>query len=131
MKLETTTTATCSFPWPLKLQPAQHPSRFASGEGLVERAGRVRRQIVQDDPDPVRLGKVNVSELAHAGGEVDGGTAVSNFDLAPGSMRVEENEQVGRPIAFVLAVVALELARHGRDRLPHPPARMARAFIQI
>ena len=38
----------------VELQPAQHPSRFAGGEGLVERAGRVRRQIVEHDPDALR-----------------------------------------------------------------------------
>ena len=100
----------------VELQPAQHPSRFASGESLVECAGRMRRQIVLDHPDALRLGKVNVSEFAHAGSKVHRGTAVGDFDLAPGPMHVEENEQVGRPIAFILAVVTLELARLGRDR---------------
>jgi hypothetical protein len=38
--------------------------------------------------------------LTHAGGEVDCGAPVSDFDLAPGSVHVEEDEQVGGPIAL-------------------------------
>ena len=33
----------------MELQSAQHASRFCGGEGLVQRAGRVRRQIVEHD----------------------------------------------------------------------------------
>ena len=90
----------------------------------------MRRQIVQHDPDALRLGKVNVREFAHAGGEVDCGAAVGDFDLAPGSMHVEEDEQVGRPIALVLAVVALDLARLGRDRLAHLADELGRALVE-
>jgi hypothetical protein len=73
----------------------------------------MRRQIVLDHPDALRLGKVNVSEFAHAGGKVHGGATVGDFDLAPGPMHIEEDEQVGRPIALVFAVVALKLPRLG------------------
>ena len=76
------------------------------------------------------LGKVNVSKLAHAGGEVHCGAAVGDFDLAPGSMHVEEDEQIGRSIALVLAVVALELSRLGRDRLPHLADELGRALVE-
>jgi hypothetical protein len=62
-------------------------------------------------------GKVNVREFPHADGEVDGGAAVSDFDLAPGPMHVEEDEEVGRPIALILAVEALKLTRLGLGRL--------------
>jgi len=33
----------------MELEPAQHPPCFTRGKGVVERARRVRRQIVQDD----------------------------------------------------------------------------------
>ena len=75
-------------------------------------------------------GKVNIGEIAHADGEVDGGAAVGDFDLAPGSVHVEEDEQVGRAIALVLAVVAFELARLGRDRLPHLADELGRALVE-
>jgi hypothetical protein len=73
----------------------------------------VRRQIVQHHPNTLRFRKGNVGEPTHAGGEVHCGTTVGDFDLAPRLMHIEEDEQVGGPIAPVLAVVALELARLG------------------
>src|SRR5450830_2157546 len=103
----------------VELQTAQHPSRFTSGEGLVERASRVRRQIVQHDPDARRLGKVNIAEFAHAYGEVLCRTTLGDLHLAQWTMHIEEDEKVDRPIALILAVVALKLARIGQDRRWH------------
>jgi len=60
---------------------------------------------------------VNINEFAHAGSEIHGGTAVGDFDFAPRPMRVYEDEQIGRAIALVLAVVALDLPWLGRDWL--------------
>jgi len=82
----------------MELEPAQHPPCFTRGKGVVERARRVRRQIVQDDSDALRLWEVNVSKLAHADGEVHGGAAVADFDLAPGPMHVEEDERWAVPL---------------------------------
>src|SRR6266498_3072601 len=50
--------------------------------------------------------------------------------IAPGSMHVQEDEQVGGPIALILAVVALELTRRGRDRLPDLADELGRAFVK-
>jgi hypothetical protein len=77
----------------------------------------VGRQIIQHDADALCLGKVNLHEFPQAGSEVDGGAAVSDFDLAPGSMHVEEDEQIGGSVALIFAVVALQLTRLGLDRL--------------
>jgi hypothetical protein len=41
-----------------------------------------------------------------------------------------KDERVGRPIALVLAVVAFELARHGRDRQPDLADKLGRALIK-
>jgi hypothetical protein len=60
----------------VELQPAQHAVRFASGERLIERTGRVCRQVVHYDPDPLRHGVVNVRELTHADGEVHCGVNI-------------------------------------------------------
>src|SRR3984893_4831392 len=86
--------------------------------------------MVQDYPDPLSLGEVNVGELPHAGGEVDRSPVVGHFDLAPGPMHVEEDEQVGRSIALVFAVVALELARLGRDRQADLADELRRALVE-
>jgi hypothetical protein len=62
---------------------------------------------------------MDIDEFAHALGEVFCCSPLSDLDLAPGSMHVEEDEQVGRSIALVLAVVTFELARSGRDWLAY------------
>jgi hypothetical protein len=75
---------------------------------LVERAGRVDRQIVENDTDTLGLGKVNVSKFAHTGGEIDCGPALGDFHLAPRPMDVDEHEQIGCSIAPIFAIVALK-----------------------
>ena len=45
-------------------------------------------------------------------------------------MHIEEDEQVGRAIALVLAVVALELARLGRDWLANLADQLDRALVE-
>jgi len=45
-------------------------------------------------------------------------------------MGVEEDEQVGRAVAAILAVVALELARLGRDRLADLADQLGRALVE-
>ena len=57
-------------------------------------------------------------------------TTVGNFDLAPGPVHVEEDEQVGGPVALVFAVVAFKLARFGRDRRPDLADQLGRALIK-
>src|SRR4051794_30226671 len=74
--------------------------------------------------------KVNVGELAHADGEVLCRVAIGDLDLAPGLVGLEEDEQVGRPIALILAVVALDLARLGRDRLMGLTDELGGALIE-
>src|SRR5258708_26919297 len=79
------------------------------------------REVVEHDADALGLGIVKIDEITHAFGEVAGGAAVGDLDRAPGLVRIEEDEQVSRAIAAILAVVALELARRGRDRRAGPP----------
>ena len=57
----------------------------------------------------VRLGIMDVDELAHALGEVLGGAPLGDLHLAPGPVDVEEHEQIGGAVAPIFAVVALEL----------------------
>src|SRR5262245_27617457 len=54
----------------VKLDAAKYPSRLSCLKGLVERAGRMGRQIVEDHPDTLGLGIIDVGELARAGREV-------------------------------------------------------------
>jgi len=81
---------------------------------------RVGRQIVKHDADAVCLGEVNVHEFPHAGGEVDGGAAIGDFDLAPRSMHVGEDEQVGGAVALA-----------ARGLLPLPLERLFEAAQRL
>ena len=67
------------------------------------------REIVEHDADALGFGKVHVCELAHAVGEVDGGAAVGDFDLAPGPVRIEEDKEIDCTVAPVFAIEALTL----------------------
>jgi hypothetical protein len=53
-----------------------------------------------------------------------------NLDLAPGPMGIEEDEQIGGPVAPVLAIVALKLTRPGRHRRPHLADELDRALVE-
>ena len=67
------------------------------------------RKIIEDDPDLLSLGIMDIGKLAHALGKVACRAVFGDFDFAPGAVRVEEDEQVDRAIAPILAVVAFEL----------------------
>src|SRR5215472_856586 len=73
---------------------------------------------------------MDIDELAHALGVIFCRSSLSDLDLAPGSMRVEDDEQIGRSIALVFAVVTFELARRGRDRLAHLTNKLGRALVE-
>lgn len=86
----------------VELQTVQQASGLGRRESLIECSGRVGWTNY-----PARRGcsllwerKVNVCEFPHASSEVDGGAAVCDFDLSPGAMHVEENEQIGCAITL-------------------------------
>ena len=82
----------------VEFQSAQHPSGLLSRERLVERAGRVDRQIVENDTDTLGLGKVNVSKFAHAGGEIDCGPALGDFTLRQGRWTSTNTNRLAVPL---------------------------------
>lgn len=64
---------------------------------------------------------MHAGKFAHARGEILRGAPLRDFHLAPGAMQIKEDEQVRRPVAPILAVVALDPTRLGPDR----PAQLA------
>ena len=74
--------------------------------------------------------KGRVDQITHADGEVLGGSVVGHLHMAPGFMRVEKYEQIGRAIAAVFTVEAFGLAWFRRDRLAHFADQLRRAFIE-
>ena len=73
---------------------------------------------------------MEVDEISHAVGEVLVGAPVSDFHPAPGSMGVEEDEEIDRAIAAIFAVVTFELSRLGRDWRSHFTDQLRRAFVE-
>jgi hypothetical protein len=84
----------------------------------------------EHDADQVCLLIMQIDKLTHALGEVARGALRSDLDLAPGPVRVEEDEQVDRAVAPVLAIVALELPRLCRDRLADLADELGWAFVE-
>ena len=58
------------------------------------------------------------------------GAPLGDLHLAPGVVHVEEDEQVRCAVAPVLAVVALDLSRLGRDRLAGLADELDRALVE-
>jgi hypothetical protein len=73
---------------------------------------------------------VDIDELAHALGVVFGRPPLGELDLAPGTMHVEDDEEIDGAVAAILVIVTFELAGHGRDRLAHLADELDRAFVE-
>src|ERR1700684_3006022 len=72
---------------------------------------------------------MDIAQIAHASGVVFCRSPLGDFDLAPGTMNVEENEEIDRTIATILVIVTFELTRPGRDWLEGPAHEVHRAFV--
>lgn len=79
----------------VKLQAIEDSTRLLRREAFVHGRWPVRREIVDDDADLLRVGIVLVDEVAQAVGEVQARSTVGNFGVSPGSVRVDEHEDVG------------------------------------
>jgi hypothetical protein len=97
----------------VEFQAAQDAVGFRRRKGFVKCAGGMGREIVENDPDDVGLGVMEIDEIAHACGKILGGAPFSDLDPAPGPMRVEEDEEINRPIAPVFTIITFRLARLG------------------
>src|SRR5712671_2217749 len=73
---------------------------------------------------------MDIDELAHAVGVIFCRPPLGDLDLAPGPMDVDADEQIDGAVAAVLAIVAFELARFGRDRLSHLADELDRALVE-
>ena len=58
---------------------------------------------------------MEIDQIPHALGEVLVGPAVGDLDLAPGTVGVEDDEEVDGSVPAVLAIVAFKLAGLGGD----------------
>ena len=114
----------------MELDALEDAACFGSREGLVEGASGMGREVVENDADQLGVGVVDIDQLAHALGEVARGPLFGNLDLAPGPVRINEDEQVGGAVATVLAVITFEPTGHGRDRLTDFADELGRALVE-
>src|SRR4051812_1627548 len=73
---------------------------------------------------------MDIDEIAHASGMVFRRSPFGDFDLAPGTMHVEENEEIDRAIATILVIVTFEPTRAGRDGLTRLADELHRTFVE-
>ena len=76
-------------------------------------------EIVLDEDDRLGLREVDIGQVFQNMGEVDGGAAVGDLDVAPAFERREHHEQVGCAVARVFVIDAgraPRLHRNGRAR---------------
>jgi hypothetical protein len=88
-----------------RFEAAQDAAGLGGGKGLVEGAGGMDRQIVLHDTDAGGLGVMDIDEFAHAVSIIHGGAPFGDFDLAPGPMRIEGDEEIDGAVAAVLVIV--------------------------
>ncbi len=101
----------------VELQLAQDPPRLVRRERLVQRGRGVGVQVVQDDADAVASGKWrSTRSLASDWAKSCFGAALGHLDVAPAAARLDEQEQVGGPVADVLGIEPLGVARFHRQR---------------
>jgi hypothetical protein len=106
----------------VELDAAQDASGLGGRKGLIEGACGVGRQVILHNADAFGVGIVNIDEFADALGVILGGAPRGDFDLAPRLVDVEDDEEIDRAIAAVLAVVTFELTRLTADTKPsHRP----------
>src|SRR3546814_15408134 len=60
---------------------------------------------------------LDVDEIAHLLGKVDGRAPPGDRDLAPGPVGIHGDEQIDGAVAAILVVIALQPSRPGRDWL--------------
>src|SRR5271170_1005314 len=73
---------------------------------------------------------MEIDQIAHAVGEVLVGAPVRDLHPAPWPVGIKEDEQVDCSIAAIFAVIALQLARLGRNWLAYFADELGWALIE-
>ena len=89
----------------------------------------MRAQVVLDQRDFGRVGKMSVGEVSERMGVIDGGMTVGDFHVPPAFERREQHEQIGDAVAFVFVVLALGFPRLGLGGLARLDDQLLRRFI--
>ncbi len=111
-------------------EPFGEAARFWRGKGRVERGGRVRAQIVLDQPDLFGVGKMHVGQFLEHLRVIGGGVAVGDLDAAPALQRRENHEYIGYAVSLVFVIVPDGSSGCGRNRSARLDDQLLGGFIQ-
>src|ERR1700676_2269957 len=89
------------------LQTLDEPTSLLGWKGFVQGAQAVRVKVVHHERNSLRLGPMDIDQLANRPGPVGLGALVGHHQMPPAGQRFGECEHVGRSVAFVLIVEAL------------------------
>jgi hypothetical protein len=87
-------------------------------------------EIVHHHADQFGIWVMDVGQIAHADGEVARGSMFGDLHMAPGPVRIEKHEQIGRAITSIFVIVTPRLTWLARDRLAHFANQLGWAFIE-
>ena len=87
-------------------------------------------EIILQQHDFRRVGKMRVGQVPEHVGIIDGGVAVGDLDMPPAFQRREHHEQIGDAIAFVFVIVTRWLSRFGVDRRARLDDQLLGGFVK-
>ena len=100
----------------VELQALQYPPCLHRGKGLVQRCRPVGIEVVQHDPNPLRLGVGFVHQPPHLVGKVLHPPLLGDRHMPPTPQGLAEHEQIARAVASVLIVKPLSPSPMGWNR---------------
>src|SRR6478672_7557961 len=112
------------------IEALDEPARLGRGKGLIERGWLVGVEIILQQHDFRRVGKMRVGQVPEHVGIIDGGVAVGDLDMPPAFQRREHHEQIGDAIAFVFVIVTRWLSRFGGDRRARLDDQLLGGFVK-
>ena len=87
--------------------------RFCGLKGLVQRCDFVGVEVVHYQHNFLGVRIQLVNKLLDDVRKVNFRASISYLDMSPPGQRLEQHEQVGRPVAFVFVIFASRLSRPG------------------
>ena len=89
----------------VELDSPGDPSSFSGGKSGVEGGSVVGVEIVEHHPDLVSIRVEFIHELLHRQSELGSGSLFGDHDFTPGSVGVDEEQDLRRAIALVMVIL--------------------------
>ena len=89
----------------VQLQLPCDPACLSRCKGRKQRGGGVRIQIIYNQSNHFRLGKMHIEQLPHLDGEVILRAMRCDVDVPPHAQRLDEEKEIGRAFAAIFIIV--------------------------